>query len=859
MLENNNKRVVSLLAARHYKKNGFRNLVCIIAIVLTAFMLITVFSIGYNYISAYTIQQTRLSGTVANASVKDISFDEYTRLREDERVKCAGIRRDVINVGNVEYDGAVSNMLFGFRYYDKDEWENHRSPALTNIIGNYPEAEQEIMIPGWVLKKMGIESPSIGMVIPLRFRLRGEMQKRDFILSGYFDEYDNPINDGGRGYLLVSKIFSDKNAEGSISAWISFNKNLSEEEYARFEYEFMNPRPDENEVAYINASSDKRLSPVATPDTGDNISIIVLIVVVALSIVICGYLLIYNTFFVSIVNNVRYFGLLKGIGITRKQIRGIMLLEGIRMVAPGIILGGGSGYIFSSFIIPSFLKNVLGGEYYSVGCDVWVVVATCVFTVATVVASMRRPAAFAGKASPIEAQRYGAQKRDKSRTKRKRTDINNKYMWLKMAVGNVLKEKRKYFLVLVSVSLGVIACLLISTTVSSLDADSFVEKYMKADIRLENKTLSLGFGEEKQVISRNLIEKTESAPGVKNVKVKRQQLVSSVYESQIFERQLRNVGAVENGVSMNEAEKGYLSDIVKPELFFSHLVETDFDDEFRKSHPNIDWNGFDNGDICLVALSDPKCFDIGTSIKYILGSYNGSECKADLSSITGSVNIGGIVDEEFGKEGSVRTIPPHYLVSGSFFDKNSIEGIIAKVLIDTETNMEQMVCDEIKAFLNEEKSGDEIIMVSSVETREGLDRTKLTMYGIGGSLAVLIAVIGIVNFINYTYTGIVERRRDFTVMESVGVQKKQIRRMVTYEGLFYFISVMAIVTTLGNLLIYGAFLIFSRIMDYAVFRYPIELFGIISVLMLAVCFVVPRMAILKESRKSVYERLKFGE
>jgi len=822
-------------------------------------MLITVFSIGYNYINAYTVGQTRFLGTVADASVKNPSYDEYLRLKNDDRVKCVGIRREVSTVGNVEYDYAVSNLLFGLRYYDNDEWENHRLPALTNVVGRYPDSEQEIMIPKWVLKKMGIESPYIGMGIPFLYKCNGEWITYDFFLSGYFDEFDNPVNDGGRAYLLVSKSFSDHYAEGSLTAWISFDNDMSEEEFAKFEYDFSNLEADENGATYISANSGNRIVRVAAPNSEDNISIIVLIAVVAFSIALCGYLLIYNTFYVSIINNVRYFGLLKGIGITRKQIRGIMFLEGIRMVVPGIILGGGLGYAFSSFIVPVFLKNVLGGEYYSLGCDVWVVAATCVFTLATVVVAMRKPATLAGKASPIEAQRYRVQKSNKSMIKRKRAGMKMRLSWFKMAAGNVLRDKRKFSLVLLSMSLGVIACLLISTTVSSLDADSFVDKNMKTDIKLENKTLALGFGDEKQVFNSELLGKIESLTDVKTLRIKRQQLVSSVYDSQIFERHLRNVGVIENNISIEEAEKEYLSDIVTPELFYSHLVETDFDEDYRESRPDIDWNSYDKGDICLLPLADSESFDIGTSIKYILGEYSGSDYKARPSSITGSMIIGGIVGEDFGNEGSVRTIVPHYLVSGAFFDKHSIEGLVSQVLIDTEIDTEESVSDAIKAFLKDYEFGDEVILVSSVEIREGLKQTKLTMYGIGGSLAVLIALIGIINFINYSYTGIAERRHDFTVMESVGVQKGQIRRMVTYEGLFYFISVMAIVTTLGNLLIYGAFLVFSQIMDYAVFKYPIELFTIVSVLMLAICFIVPRTAIRKESRESVVERLKFGE
>ena len=71
--------------------------------------------------------------------------------------------------------------------YDDTEWEKNIIPTITNRNGSYPEKENEIMVSEWTLKKLGIDSPQIGMRIPISFTtLSGDSYQQDFILSGFY-------------------------------------------------------------------------------------------------------------------------------------------------------------------------------------------------------------------------------------------------------------------------------------------------------------------------------------------------------------------------------------------------------------------------------------------------------------------------------------------------------------------------------------------------------------------------------------------------------------------------------------------------------------------------------------------------
>ena len=59
---------------------------------------------------------------------------------------------------------------------------------------------------------------------------------------------------------------------------------------------------------------------------------------------------------------------------------------------------------------------------------------------------------------------------------------------------------------------------------------------------------------------------------------------------------------------------------------------------------------------------------------------------------------------------------------------------------------------------------------------------------LGGLLCAIIGLIGILNFFNAIMTGILSRKREFAVLQAVGMTNKQLKAMLVYEGLFYALS-----------------------------------------------------------------------
>jgi putative ABC transport system permease protein len=82
---------------------------------------------------------------------------------------------------------------------------------------------------------------------------------------------------------------------------------------------------------------------------------------------------------------------------------------------------------------------------------------------------------------------------------------------------------------------------------------------------------------------------------------------------------------------------------------------------------------------------------------------------------------------------------------------------------------------------------------------------------LGGMLSFIVGLVGVLNFLNAVLTGILTRRREFAVLQSIGMTGKQLKAMLVWEGLFYTLSSVAVTllltaatgplaaSTLGNL------------------------------------------------------------
>ena len=127
---------------------------------------------------------------------------------------------------------------------------------------------------------------------------------------------------------------------------------------------------------------------------------------------------------------------------------------------------------------------------------------------------------------------------------------------------------------------------------------------------------------------------------------------------------------------------------------------------------------------------------------------------------------------------------------------------------------------------------------------------------LGGLLCAIIGLVGILNFFNAIMTGILSRRREFAVLQAVGMTGRQLKSMLVWEGLCYALGtagtalLLSVVLNLpvGNLM-ETAFWFFSAHFTIAPVLLAFPVFALLG-------YAVPAGMYHYAARQSIVERLR---
>lgn len=303
MHANRNKKAVKRVEKGMMKANRIRNLFAVFAIVLTTFMITTVFSLGINYMENMKLMQVRTAGTTANASLAMPTEKQEQQIKNLEYVKTVGTQYMVGSVAEKNDEGR--DLSIALSYYDPTEWEKHYKETIKDIEGKYPSDENEIMLSEDALSQLGMKEPKLNMEIPLSYYDKNGQQEKNFTLSGWFHSYT------GTGMGFVSEAYC-KNAGYTMAedGVLSLSLNKMPDDFYRIQKDV---ELNENQ-SFGGAVSMKSSSG----------SVIAMVILLVFFIIGSGYLLIYNVLYISISKDTRFYGLMKTLGTTQKQIKSLV-------------------------------------------------------------------------------------------------------------------------------------------------------------------------------------------------------------------------------------------------------------------------------------------------------------------------------------------------------------------------------------------------------------------------------------------------------------------------------------------------------------------------------------------------------
>ncbi len=847
---NNNGAAIKKLSGRYFKSNKSRNIIAVIAIVLTTVLFTTIITLGSGLMDTVHDQNIRKAGGEGQAVLNYISDEVY------EDVAGSPL------IDRIAYAKAISYRLKnpGLERWRSDLWYMDDTALefahYTPTTGRLPEAENEIIADTKTLDALGVPA-RIGETVSLTYEVKGKTYTTDFTLCGFW-ETDSLSN---IGRLIVSEAFVEAHSDiltytypvdndysGVVSAYVMFkgrgdiearlHQLLSETGYTCDTMGGSNQ--DSN---YVIA----RVSPAYQSGAlTDNPAMLLSGIVGVALIIVTGYLIIYNIFQLSVIQDIQSYGQLKTLGTTKRQIRRLIGRQALRLSLTGIPIGLLAGFLIGRSLIP-FLMN---GTSYTADAGIKVTVnplifiGSTAFALFTVFVSVRRPAKIAGTVSAIEAIRYTENDTaafGKRRAKDRRATHGAKLHF--MALANLGRNRKRTVLVIASMTLSLVLFNTVFTLSGGFDIDKYIAKFMDTDFVISNadyfqyqvekseNDLSGSFIE--AVKQNNCFEdggrlysswmleepfSTEHHAFFSYNKDQKGNPYISLYGADDF--LLNNMEAIEGTIDLEKLKSGkYI------------LLSVDCDDDGTiMDSPNISVGN-------TVRINHLKAEELSTTITDSYDFIILAKVRANENTAT-TRNTG---ESRF------------YLPTDMFLplcDNPHLVNFSFDVKEGTEAEMEEFLnsyIDSVEPGMDFESKA---TYVSSFD-----DLTSLIIT-IGGALSIIIGIIGIANFVNSVLTSVITRKKEFAMLQSIGMTGRQLKSMLSFEGLYYAVGTIITSTVLGVLFSVVVVKGISSGIWFFTYRFVIWPMLVIYPFLILLTVAIPALLYRQITKVSIIERLR---
>lgn len=568
-------------------------------------------------------------------------------------------------------------------------------------------------------------------------------------------------------------------------------------------------------------------------------------------------MIIYNIFQISVAGDIRFYGRLKTLGTTKKQLKKIIYGQANRLSLIGIPIGLVIGYLLGAVLVPVMITGVTGEAETAV--NPYIFVGAALFAYVTVLISCMKPAKIAGRVSPMEALRY-TDTGTNSKRKIKKSTIGASIP--KMALANLGRNKKRTVTVICSLTLGLVLLSCIYAKSASFDIDKYMSQTVISDFEVEDSSISSTFGTYNPygtTISSELVQNIEELSGLEATG----RLYSQVFTHQVGDSALENIQTYYNAddrlAYIEAADTGLAAsyhDMINSGECTSILYGIDglildtFAQDGRILDGIFDKEKFlSGGYVIMEAATGAEDAEKETQPTYSVGDMvelNGQQYEVmaivmDIATITEGVNS------------SIQDFLSFYLPADAFrmmYPDNTLRKLFFDVSEEYQPKAETML---IEYRNNVDKSLNFTSKSTLIEHYEEQTRANTVM---GFAISLIIAFVGILNFVNSMVTAIVSRQKEFAMIQSVGMTKRQLRSMLIDEGLYYAVSTLFVSYILSA---FGV-LVGVRMMvagDWtATFHFTLLPLVVCTPILIVFAVLIPYICFKNLEKQSIVERLR---
>lgn len=770
---------IKKLSNRNLKENKVRSLL-IIAVIAILTMLITSLNIISDsiYKSLENVYFQRYGGT-SHVILEGVSEQEQKSIENYTEIKEYGVSIWIGNAVNKEFGGRPTQIRFGDTNYAKHT-------LSLPLQGRMPENENEIALDTSVLKDLGIKS-KLGEMVRLKWiGKNGIENSRKFEVTGIWSENEWYPNRN----IWVAESFAEKAAD-EIDMVLMFKKDFNIET----SYRELNKKTGifdiTAKVNWIYASENRirmHLEAMAYR-------------IGAGCVLLCGFLVLYNIIQVSIVTNIKLYGRIMAVGANSKQVQLFILRQMHFLALPGIIVGQIFGYVLGTRLVSLILMNSEGEIVVTAKTAGFVISSILIYSL--IMLSSIIPAV---KASKVNLSDLLNEENIYSFHQHGSRRVPGLPTLFQMSISYISRFKKRNLITILLLSVGLIGLSCTYVVNNSFDVEKYMGETSISDFIISEKTLVSGWGNydsKGTTISEDVADLVDGIEGVREKgRLYSQDVLIKVPDSAFLN--------ITEYYEQNEGE--ILKYMGKASLWGEGYRKFKNSKVCMASVFGVD------GIVCDKILSGKIVEGTVDKEKFIMGDYaiaqglGGSSAnrKQPTYNVGENVSINGkdfeimaIIDIPYpiveGKENEDAAFNLKFFIPKHRFQEMYPENTIRRLFFNV--NTEYRLAAECFVEKNFVHNG--IPTVSRKSLVENYKKETKSIIMITNIIVYMIFAIGIINLLNSVITSVHVRQKEFAMMQSIGMTRRQLRILLIFEGvniigitliISYFISFILIST-----------------------------------------------------------------
>lgn len=549
---------------------------------------------------------------------------------------------------------------------------------------------------------------------------------------------------------------------------------------------------------------------------------------------------------------------MKTLGTTTKQIKKLIYGQANRLCVIGIPLGLLLGWLLGMVLVPVLMGRLEGDPVVS--ANPLIFLGSALFAWLTVTISCLRPARLAGKVSPIEALRMSdAATTSKKKSKRTRNGASI----TGMAWANLGRNKKRTVTVICSLTLGLVLLSCFYAKNAAFDMEKYLSELTISDFKLDDSSSANqigGYDPHGSTLNAELVESVEGLAGLEAIGHQ----YSHQFELTLDDETVQNIDAfytqemLDDWATYDPAGSAQIENAKETHKAIGVLYGMDgipldaITQERYLLSGSYDAEKFASGDYVLVigpaidsieknaVLPVPT---VGSSIELENRTYTVMAVVYPLQSVDEGAYEGGVQDQ----------LCMSFIIPTVTFQQQWPENALRRLFFNVDDENIPAAQEMIDAYT---KTVDTSLPVTSRKTMaeqyEAETRASAVM---GNTISVIIALVGVLNFINSMVTAIVSRKKEFAMIQSVGMTKRQLRKMLICEGLDY-AAITLIVSYIVSTLAVGIGVRAMTANEFSTFHFTLMPLMICTPILLAFAVLIPFLCFKNLEKQSIVERLR---